>query len=263
MHKSDLKVYPEYKKPPVIEVVCGLAFEKIKQFRGNHIGLFWQNIRDEFPDCEHAQRMEFNPQEDFAKSLPRMWFVNQQKNRLIQLEDGRFYYNWRSIEKDEDYPRYSTIIEAFKSNLDTFKVFLDAEKLGLISPKSCELSYINHIPMGEGWESLVNLNEVLRDFSWYTGDRFLPQPDTLGAHVFFQLPDGKGRLTVTLQHAKRSIDKHPILILQLTAKGLGADKSMDLVWEWFDVAHEWIVCGFTDLTGPSIQKDTWQRIDNL
>ena len=36
---------------------------------------------------------------------------------------------------------------------------------------------------------------------------------------------------------------------------------MDAVWEWFEVGHEWIVCGFTDLTGATIQKDIWQRID--
>jgi hypothetical protein len=56
---------------------------------------------------------------------------------------------------------------------------------------------------------------------------------------------------------------HPIMrqLIQLTATGLGADKSMDAVWEWFEVAHEWIVCGFTDLTGATIQKDIWKRID--
>lgn len=29
----------------------------------------------------------------------------------------------------------------------------------------------------------------------------------------------------------------------------------------FLTAHEWIVCGFADLTGVKIQKDIWQRID--
>jgi len=52
-----------------------------------------------------------------------------------------------------------------------------------------------------------------------------------------------------------------MLILQITASGLGADKSNNAVWEWFEVAHEWIVCGFTDLTGAKTQKDIWQRID--
>ena len=43
-----------------------------------------------------------------------------------------------------------------------------------------------------------------------------------------------------------------MLILQITATGLGADKSNDALWKWFEIAHEWIVCGFTDLTGATI-----------
>ena len=82
-----------------------------------------------------------------------------------------------------------------------------------------------------------------------------------GGQASFSLPKHKGHLNVTLQHGSRKIDKHPILILQLTATGLGADKSMNAVWVWFEVAHEWIVCGFTDLTGATIQKDIWQRTD--
>ncbi len=38
--------------------------------------------------------------------------------------------------------------------------FLGEEKLGSINPKICELSYINHIPMGEGWDSLVDLSVI-------------------------------------------------------------------------------------------------------
>ena len=264
MNKGKSQNLPDYKNPPVIEVACGISFETIEKFRGQHLGLFWQRVRNEFPLCEHAPRLEFNPQRlDFANYLPRMWFINKEQNMLIQLQDDKFFLNWRRMQQEEAYPRYNRIIKAFKTNLGIFQKFLKEEKLESVNPKKCELTYINHIPKTEGWESLDDINEVFRDFRWSSNERFLPPPVGLGGQVSFLLDNGKGHLNVTLQHGARKIDKHPILILQLTATGLGADKSMDAVWEWFEVAHEWIVCGFSDLTGATIQKDIWQRIHTI
>ena len=262
MNKGKSQNLPDYKNPPVIEVACGISFETIEKFRGQHLGLFWQKVRNKFPLCEHAPRLGFNPQRlDFENYLPRMWFINEAQNMLIQLQDDKFFLNWRRMQQEEAYPRYNRIIKAFETNLGIFQKFLEEEKLESVNPKKCELTYINHIPQSEGWESLGDINEVFRDFTWSSNERFLPLPAGLGGQVSFLLDNGKGHLKVTLQDGARKIDKHPILILQLTASGLGADKSMDAVWEWFEVAHEWIVCGFTDLTGAKIQKDIWQRID--
>ncbi|MCF8051072.1 MAG: hypothetical protein K9L59_07530 [Desulfobacterales bacterium] len=36
--KKDL---PDFENPPIGEVVCGLAFEKMDDFKGAHIGIFW------------------------------------------------------------------------------------------------------------------------------------------------------------------------------------------------------------------------------
>ena len=262
MNKGKSQNLPDYKNPPVIEVACGISFETIEKLRGPHFGLFWKKVRKKFPVCDHAQRLEISPPEfDLKNYLPRMWFINEEKNMLIQLQNNRFFFNWRRMQQEEAYPRYNTIIKAFKTNLGIFHKFLEEENLGSVKSIKCELTYINHIPKGEGWESLGDINGVFRDLTWSSNERFLLPPVGLGGQVLFALPDDSGRLNVTLQHGERKIDKHPMLILQITATGLGADKSNDAVWEWFEVAHEWIVCGFTDLTGATIQKDIWQRID--
>jgi len=224
-------------------------------------------VRDEFPGCEHAARLVFNLEAepfDPANYLPRAWFVSAKQNTLIQLQDNRFFFNWRRMQEDEDYPRYSTIIKAFKTNLTVFHEFLQEEDLGSVTPKTCELTYINHIPKGEGWESLSDINEVFRDFAWNsTDDRFLPEPVRLAGHISFPLPEDKGHLNLRLQQGERKADRNPVLILHNSALGLGPNKSMEAVWEWFEVAHEWIVRGFTDLTGTTIQKEVWRRIDTI
>ena len=32
------------------------------------------------------------------------------------------------------------------------------------------------------------------------------------------------------------------------------------MWNWFDLAHEWIVRGFADLTTEKIQQNIWRRL---
>ena len=262
MANSESQSLPDYKSPPVIEVVCGISFDTINEFKGPHLGLFWNKVRNNFPVCEHAQRLGTKDLKiDFKDFMPRMWFISEDGNTLIQLQNDKFYFNWRKQQKELNYPRYDKIIKYFKDNLDNLQNFLVEENLGIIKPIECELTYINHIPKGDGWESLDDINKVFRDFIWSSGERFLPTPISIGGQALFNLPEDRGRLNVTLRHGERKIDKHPMLILQNTATGLGADKSIDAIWGWFEIAHEWIVRGFTDLTGAEIQKNIWQRID--
>ncbi len=262
MSKDKSNSLPNYKNPPVNEVVCGLSFTKIKKFKSHHIGLFWQKIKDEFPNVEHATRLEDKPPElDLKEYLPRVWFVRNEQNRLIQLQDDKFYFNWRRMQEDEAYPRYETIIKDFTKYLLVFEKFLQKENLGSINPERCELSYINHIPKGDGWESPIDVTNIFRDICWNTEGRFLPEPVSVGGQAVFQLPDNKGRLELILQQAFRKTDRREMFVLQNKATGLGEDKNMEAVKEWFNVAHKWIVCGFTDVTKENIQKDVWQRTD--
>lgn len=43
---------PEFKSPPVIEVVCGVQFEPLPGFLSVHFGEFWARIRDRYPRTE-------------------------------------------------------------------------------------------------------------------------------------------------------------------------------------------------------------------
>jgi hypothetical protein len=97
--------------------------------------------------------------------------------------------------------------------------------------------------------------------SWIFENRFLPNPIHLGWQGTFALPDSQGHLGVRLHQAARKADQHPLLVLDLSATGLGEDKSLAAVWKWFDLAHEFIVRGFSELTSDKIQKDIWKRHD--
>jgi uncharacterized protein (TIGR04255 family) len=255
-----------YEDPPVNEVVCGLIFKGIAALKIPHIGLLWQRFRDDFPTCEHAEPLEVSEDNvDLVTGLPwpRVWLIGKQENDLIQVQRDRIYYNWRKIGQADNYPRYKHIVNNFKKVLGVFKDFIHELGLGPVTVNRCELTYINHIPRGQGWGAIADLGKVFPEFQWQQEEKtFLPSPSTVSCQLMFRLPEDKGQLMASLRYATRKIDQLPIFVLEISARGLGPDKSMDAVWSWYKVAHEWIVRGFADLTTAEVQENVWKRVSS-
>ena len=253
---------PSYKQSPVDEVVCGIRFEPLPQLKVPHIGLLWEKFRQEYPVTQHAIPIATDTSllvdETTGVPLPRIWFISKADNELVQFQLDRFYYNWRH--RGDDYPRYPSIVEKFEKAKRQLDAFTDELLLGTITIVECELTYINHIPKGQGWESIDDLPKVIRDFTWQKQKHsFLPAPANVAWQTRFPLPNGKGWLNVKLNQAKRKVDGVPLLILELAAKGLGKETPATALRNWFDLAHEWIVRSFTDLTTKEIQETIWKR----
>ena len=265
------KVLPDYERPPVIEVVCGILFEPLEKFLVPHFGLLWEKYKSDYPHCREAppltpviEHFAESPRVDIhftdVPPLPRIWFVHKNDNGIIQVQRDRFLHNWKKVKPEDEYPRYPTVIELFEDRLSKFKLFLEENKLGVIQPLQYEMTYINHIPQGEGWKNLNDIRHIFPDFGLRVNkDRFLPQPEGINWRTNFALPDQMGRMHVTIQHATLRDTGQPVLILNLTVRGIGDDKSAKGMWSWFDLAREWIVRGFADLTGEEVQKGVWKR----
>ncbi len=265
--KSAAPTLPSYRKPPVIEVACGLKFERLEKLKIPHIGQFWEKVREEFPNCEHAPTLGLGPDSiDLARGfpVPRVWMINKTGDRLLQVQHDAFFYNWRKRKDWKKYPRYRNIMKEFKRTLKVFENYLEESEIGEVRPIECELTYINHIAREHGWQSISNLGKFIPDLAWRSSTaRFLPDPTQVTWNGTFALPDGQGRLNVKIEETVRRADDMPMLLFQLTARGIGAEKSPNALWNWFSVAHEWIVCGFADLTSLKIQRKVWERGDNF
>lgn len=261
---------PEYKKPPVDEVVCGILFEPLKQFLVPHFGLLWEKFKLEYPRCRHVDPLmpvvesATGPRPDEVISevpLPRIWFIHDD-GRIIQVQRDRFLHNWRKLKPTDEYPRYRTVFKIFQTHFSTFQQFLSEYQLGEIIPKQYEMTYVNNIPQGEGWETIEATENVFPDFSWRsTKDRFLPNPAAINWQTSFTLPNNAGRLHMNIQSAVRIADKRRLFRLEITARGIGDDTSLGSMHAWFELAHEWIVRGFADYTSMPIQKNVWERIE--
>jgi len=257
---------PSYKKPPVNEVAIGFVAANLEEFKIPHIGLLWDRYRKQYPLIEHAAPLATREgilvDSVTGLPLPRVWFKDDSETRILQFQSNAFYFNWRSRKEDHAYPSYETIAKEFRSNLTVFAAFLAEFKLGTLQPLECELTYINHIPKGQGWNTFGDLPNVLSDCCWLSKDgRFLSNPDKIGWQARFSLPGDNGFLRVKLSDATRKADGLPILVLELSARGLGEKKSLDHIWDWYPIAHEWIVRGFADITTLEVQNKQWERDD--
>ncbi len=262
----------DYATPPVIEVVCSILFKPIKALLAPYFGLLWEKYKPDYPICREVPPLtpviehltEEPPPIDLhltdVPPLPRMWFVHKNDNGIVQVQRDRFLHNWKKTKPEDEYPRYPTVIKLFKDRLSQFKSFLEENELGVIEPLQYEMTYINHILQGDGWTNLNEIGNVFPDFALRVSkDRFLPEPEGINWRTSFALPNQLGRLHVTIQHGKVRETGQPLLILNLTVRGIGSDKSSDGMWPWFDLAREWIVRGFADLTGEEVQKHIWKK----
>jgi uncharacterized protein (TIGR04255 family) len=182
----------------------------------------------------------------------------------LQIQNSIFYYNWRKREATKSYPRYKSIIRPFKSNLDKFAAFLERHDLGPIAPKEFELSYINQLFFDQSWGDEYDLSKIFPDIKWRTTiKRFLPLPNQRTWTTTFSLPNGNGDLQVRLNHGVRKSDNAPLVQLELKAHGLSSGQPPYDIFKWYDLAHEWIVRGFADLTSKTAQEELWQRDDEF
>jgi uncharacterized protein (TIGR04255 family) len=177
----------------------------------------------------------------------------------VQLQRDRFIYNWRQVEPNNEYPRYKKLVRpAFERNLATYVNFLGREKLGTPDVVQCEVTYVNHIPKGEGWDEVKDWQRVFTVIGTTHDPKFLPPPETLRFNFNYLMPDQRGRLRVTAQHAVRQSDGKEIIALALTARGKPASSSVADILKWFDDGREWIVRGFADITSEIMHK-IWKR----
>jgi uncharacterized protein (TIGR04255 family) len=264
---------PSYKLPPVTEVVCGIQFAELAALSAPHLGLWWQTLQpdfplyrenpplgpviEKFPAGTHLQQSR-QVHVTNVPELPRMWFMNPDQSRVIQVQRDRFLTNWKKVAEDQHYPRYHEVMGFFLDQFDKFRQIVRDSELGEISPRQYEMTYVNHIPY-IGWDGTQDFGKVMPDFSWRKIDRFLPAPEGNNWTTTFLLPNQDGRLYIEAATAVHTQTKESSLQLTLTVRGIDESGKLELMSEWFDTAREWIVRAFTDITSEHMQQNVWRR----
>lgn len=264
---------PSYRDPPVVETALSVQFKPVKGLRNAHLGLFWQQVRDDFPTVNDAEPIE-SQEETFGghrQRLPSFRFATGHQgarlqmeardgHMMIQLQNGRLVYNWRRLD-DGRYPRWDQVHPGFQNALTRFGSFLEAESLPRVEPTQWEVTYVNKFIRGREWQISAEWMDVIPGLIGTATHLRTASLETVRTSWHFVLPERAGRLHVDLTHgfAGPEEDAEEFLILQLTTRGgIDEEKGHGLNWG-LNTGRKAIVRAFSEITGKAVQATTWGR----
>ena len=164
----------KFADPPINELVASVFHVPILELKSQHIGLYWQRVRDKYPLCEQQSVVAIpgdpNPFFDAPGEifpLPRFWFHSEEHPTLIQIQRNAFMLNWRRLAgaASSEYPHYETVIQDFWDRLKDYRQFVKEIGGTLDVIRKCELTYLNIIPANEFFATASDLPAVLPSLS--------------------------------------------------------------------------------------------------
>ena len=196
-----------------------------------------------------------------AFPIPRLWFLDETGNRLVQVQSNRIVVNWRQLETRQDYPRYPVLRGDLIDALELLTAFSREENLGDVVPDQAELTYVNHFRAGEPGRQREPLSHFLKFWQEPTSPVLLDGPEeaSLRTQYVMYKEDGPiGRLFIEVDSAYTTSRNEPLYVMNLVARGAPLQRGLDGALMFLDQAHVWIVQGFTDLTTPE-SHTRWER----
>lgn len=257
---AEARRLPKYKKPPVVEVAIGVRFKPLPRFTSAYFGKFWA-LNPEYVDAQDFPPLIESVTAELLQLPPlrRVFLTTADNNFLIQLQSDFFGHNWRKGKPTDEYPSFEQAKARFINKWANFQKFVGDHKLGDLQLARYEVTYVNHFVDQPGAFPLAidKYSPVLKLRS-PSPEYFLPLAKSLLAQIDFEIPDNRGTLLVSFKQGVRQPDGAEVMQVDLTARTGAKPDGSDLL-DWLEIAHEWIVRGFTDLTSEEAHK-LWERV---
>jgi len=261
---------PDFRSPPLNEVVIGIQFHPVPGYQQIRAWEIWSLFRDDYPLVQELAPLQpafetFGlPQGgqiglgiSMGAMLNRFWFISPSGNELIQFQQDRLLHNWRKFgTKTNEYPRFDKLIDTFESEIGAISNYFVNFNGKPIEINQCEISYINHIPL-ESEGSQTTAEDWLRFVQFYGRD---PEDFSVAFRQRILTPDGRpqGRLTCEAVSAVNTTGQK-IISLTLTARGAPVDCAFESALAFLNLGHEMIVKSFTEFTTDSAHV-FWERV---
>jgi uncharacterized protein (TIGR04255 family) len=267
---------PDFRAPPVTEVVLGVQFNALDRFLSPHLGLVWDRFRSQFPLVEEHPPLApvfetFGPYPQFMPTMgiqigagapmARVFFINPDRTQLLQIQRDRFLHNWRKIGEGDTYPRFERMLASFRTGLQAFVEVITEAGLGTVVPNQCEVSYINQISVPEGSDVFGVIESLFKEHPAQLALNDLGRPEDLRFLLRYVIRDSSnvpsGRLIVAVEPAVRP-DGAAIIQLTLTARGKPASADLESVMDFLERGRIYVVRTFTELTSDAMHR-SWER----
>lgn len=272
---------PAFRKPPVVEVVLGVQFNRPPAISNAQLGAFWKHLSGKWPNVSDANPIEqaferFGAEHVWSsiggsiklsqEQVRRLQISNADRTRMIQVQSNRFHLNWRGYEGGA-YPRYGAIRPEFDALWKEFRDFLSRESVGDVIANQWEVTYVNHIPKGSVWTRADDWRGVIVGLPIPATS---PDPmlslDSFNGEWHYVIGDEAGRVHVNILHGRTadiagSRPEIEILRVMITARGPIGDttrKGLSLD-HGLDLGHEAVVRCFAGITSEKAHQ-FWERI---
>ena len=255
-----------FENPPINEVVISTYFNPLlSDLRSEHIGLFWEKIRNEFPVVRQQPPVgiigsEVSTNEPFP--MPRYWFIADDEINLIQIQKNAFIFNWRR--RDDEYPRFHRNIKpTFDKYYGLFSEFVRTELDTELTIELCELNYVNALERCEFWTGPQDTPTVIPSFSILTpGIDFSSSPEFNCNYAYGDATDLQ--LNINIRSGVTAQQENvPVLIFEIKASGRVGQIAKPGTDEWFERAHDAIIRCFVGMTSPDIQNKYWKPMEKI
>jgi len=257
---------PDFKDPPLQEVVLGVQFNAPADYRQILAGEVWNLFREDYPESqEMAPLMPTFETFGFpSMNAPpfrlleggiehnRYWFMTETGDELLQFQQDRFLHNWRKVgDATNEYPRFESMITRFSDELKKLENYLASLNPQTLVINQCEVSYINHISSNSlkaaEWLNFLDFDDK--------------EPEAFAVSFREQILDAEGspqgRLICETKVGYRS-DHTKIYVMNLTVRGTPRGTDIDSALDFLKMGRELIVARFTELTTQAAHK-IWER----
>ncbi|HVV37632.1 MAG TPA: TIGR04255 family protein [Acidimicrobiales bacterium] len=253
---------PTYIDPPVNEVAIAVQFAPLPTTMqlvtiatelANLTGFL--NVSEQPPlgpmPTRRADEAQLQLQISNAPIGPRIWLQDEDEVHLIQLQHDRVALNWRRLDDSQGYPSFDSIRPTW-DNVFSQVCDLAAGLNAPIVPNIFEVTYVNPV------DPAPRARDLVAPWSGRYSDAFLPRPSSLRIGAEYDLPDDLGVLTIDMTPARRRDTDTDATLIRLIARGWPSTSDPSELANFLDVAHDWIVRGFTSFTTPKMHK-AWGR----
>ncbi len=231
---ADPSALPHFDNPPLAETVLGAQFKPSPELINSVLALYWGGLGSEWQQVQEVSPLElqherFGDQQGWARlgevrisvsqELALRLRINNAKNsRMIQVQNGRFHYNWRQTE-GETYPKFPAINAEFEKSLRGFESFISGRGIPRLQYDQWEVTYVDIIRQGTVW---TEPSDWPRMFSGLP----LPKVQSLSPEMFsygltFEIEPHLGRLHLKIAHGflGKPAENVRVIRLELTARG--------------------------------------------
>lgn len=269
---------PDFRRPPITEVVLSIQFRALVAFGNAHVGLLWSKFDQKYPHVNEQPPLQA-AFETFGSPRPtapgiqietilvppmsRFWFVEASGHELVQVQQDRFLHNWRKREDEQRYPRYEAIRQRFEREVETFETFLREKQLGELKPNQCEVSYINVIEPPEGMDPHQALQQITPLWNGELSESSPLEFESNSVQCRFIMRENDrpiGRVHVSFVPAYRATNQKPVIRLEITARAKPFDESVESAFRLLDRQRREVVSTFAATTTPAMHQ-IWERTD--